>query len=103
MGSTTGLIVFDGQPGSLSGETQAKMDREVIALVDRLYAKAKELLVQHRPALDALATALLEHETLDGPDAIRVLEAAGMERPGVRCPVPGPGSVLAGDRRASLN
>jgi cell division protease FtsH len=80
MGGATGLVVYDGTPGSLSAETVAKMDREVIAIIDRLYERARALLAEYRPALDALALALLEHETLDGADAVRVMEAAGLRR-----------------------
>jgi hypothetical protein len=50
----------------------------------------KGLLELHRPALDALARALLEQETLTGEEAIAVFEANGVSvvriaptRPGV--------------------
>mgnify|MGYP001271526170 CR=1 FL=1 len=78
MGHRTGLLVTDGQPGSLSPEAQALMDDEVRALLDRLYARAREIVDTHRAALDALAEALLEQETLDGDEAIRILSAHGV-------------------------
>jgi ATP-dependent Zn protease len=34
--------------------------------------------MQHRPALDALAQALLERETLDGVEAMALLEQHGV-------------------------
>jgi hypothetical protein len=34
----------------------------------------------HRVALEALAEALLERETLTGDEAVRVMEAAGLPR-----------------------
>jgi cell division protease FtsH len=80
MGSETGLLIHDGQPGSISPDTHARMDREVGLLLERLYAVARETLRANRPALDALATALLEHETLDGVEAIRLMENAGLSR-----------------------
>ena len=78
MGSTTGLMVFSGAPGAVSGEIHAAMDREIIAMMDRLYARACELLAAHRPALEALAAALLERETLDGADAMQLLARHGV-------------------------
>jgi cell division protease FtsH len=54
------------------------MDGEVQALLSRLYDRARELLMQHRPALDALAQALLERETLDGAEAMALLEQHGV-------------------------
>jgi cell division protease FtsH len=80
MGTTTGLLVHDGQAGSVSPEVHAAMDREVIAMLDRLYAEACRVLRQHRQALDALAAALLERETLDGAEAVALLEANGVGR-----------------------
>lgn len=81
MGRGTGLLVSDGQPGSLSPEMQARMDDEVRDLLDRLYARAREIVVTHRAALDALAEALLEHETLDGDEALRILATHGVRIP----------------------
>jgi cell division protease FtsH len=78
MGAETGLLVYDGEPGSLSPEIHAAMDREVIAMLDRLYAHARRVLTEHRPALDALSNALLERETLEGAEAIAILEENGV-------------------------
>ncbi len=83
MGEETGLLVHDGEPGSLSPEAHARMDHEVRRLLDRLYRRTREMLATHREALAALAVALLELETLDGPDAIRLMEEAGLVRPTV--------------------
>ena len=47
--------------------TQERIDQEVARLLRDGEARATEILDGHRPALDALAQALLEHETLDGP------------------------------------
>jgi cell division protease FtsH len=61
-----------------SEKTRELVDAEVRALTDAAYEQALELLRSHRPQLDALAQALLEHETLDEPDAYA---AAGLPRP----------------------
>ncbi len=83
MGERTGLLVSDEQPGSLSPEAQATMDAEIRALLGRLYERARRIVETHREALDALAASLLEQETIDGEDALRILEAHGVPRPAV--------------------
>jgi cell division protease FtsH len=80
MGTETGLLIHDGQPGAISPEAHGRMDREVRLLLDRLYEVARQTLRMNRPALDALATALLERETLDGEEAIRLMEEHGLTR-----------------------
>jgi len=80
MGSQTGLLIHDGQPGALSPDAHSRMDREVQQLLDRLYEVAREVLGVNRSALDALAEALMERETLDGAEAVAVMEAAGLVR-----------------------
>ncbi len=83
MGESTGLVVYDEQAGPPSAETHRSMDADVRSLIERLYARVKDVLTSHRAALDALAGALLEHETIDGPDALRLLEAHGLAIPAV--------------------
>ncbi len=80
MGRETGLLIHDGEPGSLSPEAHAQMDREVRALLARLYARTLELLRANREPLAALALALLERETVDGHEAVRIMEDAGLDR-----------------------
>jgi cell division protease FtsH len=90
MGRTTGLIAHDSHTAPLSGESHAGMDRDVKEIVEGLYARVKGVLQLHRGALEALARALLERETLTGEEAIAVFEANGVTveriaqtRPGV--------------------
>jgi cell division protease FtsH len=52
-------------------------------MLDESYADALRLLRQQRHELDSLATALLEHETLDEQEILRVT--------GLRPAAPGPG------------
>jgi cell division protease FtsH len=70
-------VHLPGAPGSPSERTRELVDEEVRRIVDECYARALEQLRDHREKLDALAAALLEHETLDEADAYRV---AGIER-----------------------
>ena len=49
---------------SLSEESKRMRDQEQSRLTDHAYAEALRILNKHRPALDRVATALLERETL---------------------------------------
>ena len=46
------------------------------ALLDRLYAQTLQSIGAHIGALDAVAGALLERETLEGDDAVQIIDAA---------------------------
>jgi cell division protease FtsH len=92
MGNRTGLVAFDerGSGGDVSGELHAAMDRDVQALIDALYDRVTLGLRRYRPALDALAAALREHETLDGEAVLALcaqhdvpVSAAAPRRPSV--------------------
>jgi cell division protease FtsH len=58
-------------PGTsdVSPRTHELIDEEVRRIVDEAYKEVVDLLTGKREQLDALATALLEHETLDEDDA----------------------------------
>ncbi len=66
-------------PGAaeVSPHTQQLIDDEVRRVVDESHEQVVALLREHRSKLDSLATALLEHETLDEDDAYA---AAGVPR-----------------------
>jgi cell division protease FtsH len=80
------IAVTDGRqdgvllPGAIpaSEPTQELVDREVRRIVDTAEDEVIELLQRERDRLEALATTLLERETLDQPDAY---EVAGVELP----------------------
>jgi ATP-dependent Zn protease len=80
MGGGAGLLVYE-EDAPLSAETQARMDAEVREMLDRLYERTREILTAHQTALDALAQALLDRETIDGADALRILEEHGVPIP----------------------
>jgi cell division protease FtsH len=77
------LIPRDGTgpllPGAaeVSPDTQRLVDGEVHRIVDEAHQQVFALLEQNRDRLDSLASALLEHETLDEDDAYA---AAGVPR-----------------------
>ena len=62
-----------------SETTATEIDQEVRSIVDEQYDKARQVLSDNRDKLDALATALLERETLDSAEIEAVL--AGRDLP----------------------
>jgi cell division protease FtsH len=61
----------------VSPDTQRLIDDEVRRIIDESHQQVVDLLRKNRSKLDALAAALLEHETLDEKDAYA---AAGVQR-----------------------
>jgi cell division protease FtsH len=78
-----GLLVYDEEGAPLSADAQSRMDAQVQQLLDRLYERARDIIANNRPALEALAAALLERETIDGDEALEILEEHGV-RPQLR-------------------
>jgi cell division protease FtsH len=66
-----------------SEATKELVDSEVRALIDECHTAAMERLGRSRQRLDALAAALLEHETLDEAEAYA---AIGLDRPAMDDP-----------------
>jgi len=67
------------QQRQVSGETKALVDQEVSRLVNQAYAKAKLLLQDNRPALDALAKLLVEKETVTAEEFQQILNDTGVK------------------------
>ncbi len=80
-------MYFPGRESSMSRDyseqTAQTIDREVRSIVERNYKKAKDILLENTQMLHALAKALLEFETLEGPDVDRILQGLKIERAGV--------------------
>ncbi len=77
LGQRGGEVFLGKEAGSQqvhhSDEVAAAIDAEVRSLVDTAHAEARAILTTHRPALDTLASALMERETLDTPDLAPIL------------------------------
>jgi cell division protease FtsH len=93
---TIAVLPSDGQgpllPGvsEVSSETQQLIDKEVRRIVAAAHDEVVVLLRENRDKLDALAAALLEHETLDQDDAYAaagIAPAAGAAEPVVAASV----------------
>lgn len=61
-------------------ETQKYIDAKVVSVVKEQHAKAKKILEDHRPALDALAKYLYEKETITGKEFMDILKAQAADR-----------------------
>ncbi len=63
---------YDGASKPYSEETAAAVDEEVQRIMRESHEKAVALLKEHRRELNALAAALLDHETVDEQEILRV-------------------------------
>jgi cell division protease FtsH len=91
------VLPQDGQtwPGysEVSEGTRRQVDEEVKRIIEEAHADTLRLLNENRGRLEALAEALVETETLEGPDAYR---AAGLEPPAAASqPTPPRAAALA--------
>ena len=64
-----------------SEETARKIDAEVFRIVDEQYSRAKVIVLARREALDKIAAALLEFETIDGKHVLEILEFGEIRSP----------------------
>ena len=64
-----------------SEATAQEIDSEVRRLSDTAYERARELILKHRDKLELIAKALLEYETLDGPQIREIIDTGGMSKP----------------------
>ena len=71
-----------------SAETQQAIDRKVVALIKAQHAKARQLLEEHRTALDRLAQYLYEKETITGEEFMQLLRQTG-QTPGQAAAIEG--------------
>jgi cell division protease FtsH len=62
-----------------SSDTAARVDAEVIAIVDRAHQRAKQILKENETALHKLAEHLLERETITGEEFMRLLKEVSAE------------------------
>jgi cell division protease FtsH len=57
-----------------SGESLPReVEQEIRRIIDEMYDAARICIEENRDALDALAGALLEHETIDGDEVRRIV------------------------------
>jgi cell division protease FtsH len=67
-----------GHHRDYSDDVAAQIDSEVNMLIEQAHDEAHAILIAHRTTLDALANALIEHETVDDADLAELFK--GMEK-----------------------
>jgi cell division protease FtsH len=70
-----------GHARGYSEATAREIDSEVLVLVNTAYAKADEMIRQHKDAMEKITMALLEYETLDGKHIRDIIEHGHMLTP----------------------
>lgn len=75
-------MVFDkiAHERPYSNETAREIDAEVAALVREAASRAESVITHNRKALDALANALIEHETLEEEAVAEILKDATLPK-----------------------
>ncbi len=71
-----------------SDDTARLIDEEVAKILREQEERARQLLTQHRKGLDMVAVALLEHETIDGPEVARLIQQGLAESSNNHAPAP---------------
>jgi len=66
---------------NISEDTAKKIDEQIFHIIDEQYKRAKQIISEHRPALDKMAEALLEHETIDGKHVLEILHFGELRSP----------------------
>ena len=59
---------------AISDETALAIDKEVRAIIDECYEKARNLLEEHRSKMDMMAEALMQYETIDSEQINAIME-----------------------------
>lgn len=82
MSDVIGPVAFSADRGmgeqNFSPDIAAKIDAEVTRIIEESKVRAREVLVTHRGALDAIAQKLVEVETLEREDFEKILIANGI-------------------------
>ncbi len=88
------------QRKAMSEQTAEEIDREVRAIIDSCYGRAKQILEDNRDKLDLMADALMQYETIDA-DQIDDIMAGHKPRPPKdwRDQGPGNGAAASGDKK----
>jgi len=69
-----------------SEQTSQKIDEAVRKIIDSQYDRAYSLITSHRTALDAIAEALMEFETIDGVHVKEIIEHGEVRSPVIPSP-----------------
>jgi len=76
----------------LSEETARRIDGEIQRIISEQYARATQIINEKRDALDKIAAALIEYETIEGKHVGEILEFGEIRTPVVRVSPPPAGN-----------
>ncbi len=72
-----------GSARDISEKTSQIIDEEVKRIIDTAFADTRRLIEEHREQLEAVAQALLKHETLSGEEVRRIMAGQPLDKPTV--------------------
>jgi cell division protease FtsH len=84
---------------NVSEETAHKIDEEIHRIISEQYERAKAIVVEKRAALDRIAEALLEFETIEGKHVMEILQFGEVRSPIIVAPA-GKSGEKAGEKKA---
>jgi len=65
----------------LSEDTARQIDQAISEIINGQYVRAEQIINEHRTALDKVAQALLEHETIEGRHVLEILREGEIKSP----------------------
>jgi cell division protease FtsH len=65
----------------VSEDTARKIDAAVSDIISAQYKRAQEIIAKHRPALDKIGAALIEHETIEGKHVLEIIQHGEIRTP----------------------
>lgn len=74
---------------NFSEDTARKIDSEIKLIIETQYKRGEDIIKEHKSALEAIANALLEHETIEGLHVKEILETGAIKTP-INPPSSGP-------------
>jgi len=65
----------------ISEDTARRVDAAISEIINGQYKRAEQIIAEHRGALDKVAAALLEHETIEGRHVLEILKDGEIKSP----------------------
>ena len=65
----------------VSEDTARKIDIAISDILHAQYQRAQQIITEHRPALDKIGAALLEHETIEGKHVLEIIQHGEIRTP----------------------
>ncbi|QYM80403.1 ATP-dependent zinc metalloprotease FtsH [Horticoccus luteus] len=70
-----------------SEETARRIDEEIRRIIDEQYQRATQIITERRDALEKIANALIEFETIEGKHVLEILQHGNIQTPVFRDPL----------------